>query len=771
MQTFFRLLENIQKKMKKSLSGKGAKKSLPKGACRVCATKLRADDPHSLCWEHIGQFHTCAKCMTLAPFGEFSSYQDYLAAVWDKEESNAATGTAPVIKISSTAFEETGAKTGSRGNDRSAAEESQHGGSRFDHDGVEDGELTEVAEHSLLLEAIPEEKGEEGDIQPMFFQKLVEMEETRTLQHAQHQQDMKDMRDECSKEIAGSFKKVQSLLSSLFSGFHQKRDASEARSRSSDDIELQEIPMSRSRSGRNDERTGVDRSPPALSPHRSESRLQSGKEMDGDVSVRTDMLGSPRSRDGDGEELDYEEDEFCLMEEEKDDFSSRLDRIQGRKESPSRVSKPKEKDPVVVQVMCCHENKGRGEKKKDDDDDDDDFDHSSIPLRDIVKSCLQEDKYVSSMCDEACLDLKATGPDISAAAVDWPKTCLNPKVLSKSLFEEGMWAQIVMADEELYKTATVPGVKDQAKSGMRFPRIHIAEKEVEAWKRCVKDTLGHSSSSSQAPSATVADINRNYQFIDEDFKRVGMMPEVDTYVKQFCLQQHRQEPKIDKQSLAFKTQQATKLQHRILTFIRTALQVASKSPEASGEGSILPMIFTAMEKATEDLRKVTGRLHGASLRRVRTQVLNSSGLSSSDKEALAKVSCLPAKSLFASRVPGCTGAQDDNAQTAKAKEEAARMDRAKRRPNDNYNYQGSKRPRYDRNSQRQSEGSGRGSGRFNNAYNNYNSRRGGNQGSSSDRGRQTGRQQYGSFRGNSGNRWNRSDQSRGQSGRGRGNSK
>ena len=88
---------------------------------------------------------------------------------------------------------------------------------------------------------------------------------------------------------------------------------------------------------------------------------------------------------------------------------------------------------------------------------------------------------------------------------------------------------------------------------------------------------------------------------------------------QFCLQQHRQEPKIDKQSLAFKTQQVTKLQHRILTFIRTALQVASKSPEASGEGSILPMIFTAMEKATEDLREVTGRLHGASLRRVRTQ--------------------------------------------------------------------------------------------------------------------------------------------------------
>ena len=119
------------------MSGKGAKKSLPKGACRVCATKLCADDPYSLRWEHIGQFHSCAKCLTLAPLSEFSSYQDYLAAAWDKEESNAATGNAPVIKISSTAFKGTRAKTGSRGSDRSTGEEIQHGESRLVDDAEE----------------------------------------------------------------------------------------------------------------------------------------------------------------------------------------------------------------------------------------------------------------------------------------------------------------------------------------------------------------------------------------------------------------------------------------------------------------------------------------------------------------------------------------------------------------------------------------------------------------------------------------------------------
>ena len=144
---------------------------------------------------------------------------------------------------------------------------------------------------------------------------------------------------------------------------------------------------------------------------------------------------------------------------------------------------------MVVQVVCCHEDKSK-EKKTRDDDEEDEFGQSSIPLRDIVKSCLDRDSYVLSMCDTACLDMEETGPEISAAAVEWAKLCLRPKLLSKNLFEGGMWAHIVMSDEKLYKKATVPGVKDQVKSGLRFPRIHIEEKDVQGWNRNVKDTLG-----------------------------------------------------------------------------------------------------------------------------------------------------------------------------------------------------------------------------------------------------------------------------------------
>ena len=107
-----------------------------------------------------------------------------------------------------------------------------------------------------------------------------------------------------------------------------------------------------------------------------------------------------------------------------------------------------------------------------------------------------------------------------------------------------------------------------------------------------------------------------------------------------------------------------------------------------------------------DLGKVTGRLHGLSLRRVRAQVLNSSGLSSSDKEA--KVSCFQSKSLFANRIPGCSGVQDINSQTAKAKEEATRL--ARKRPADTH-YQGDfKKPWFDKGNARQNNN------RFNNSY-------------------------------------------------------
>ena len=738
--------------MKRVSSERGKKRDSHKCVCKGCDAKLRPEDPHSLCWEHIGVTHTCSKCRDLAPFAEFESYQHFLAKCWDRSRREERTSVATATKADAEGSDAKETRTGSREDGRCGAgvvEDGGPSGEATDTTGIVFGGLVE--DGNSLVEPLTVEVQEE-DFQLLVFNKLQALEEQNTEFRAQQQQEIKELREECNGEITSSFQKVQSLLSNWFSKGGQPKRDNATRSRSSEgdfeEIEMSVMP-------RCDEVNKNKHSSAGLSPGKKveqETRFRSSPFYDDEDSIRTETLLYSDQEEvfSDGEVVIQEEDNEPL-----DVFSSRLESIHGGKKS-SPV-KEKKSDPVVVQVVCCHEDKNK-EKKTRDDDEEDEFDQSSIPLRDIVKSCLDRNSYVPSMCDTACLDMEETGPEISAAAVEWAKSCLRPKLLSKNLFEEGMWAHIVMSDEKLYKKATVPGVKDQVKSGLRFPRIHIEEKEVQGWKRNVKDTLGVSSVS-QAPSTAVASINKNYQFIVEDFRRVAMTPEVDTYVKQFCLQQHRAEPKIDKQSLAFKTQQATKLQYRIMTFIKTAVQVAKGRPEAKEEGPLLPVIFTTVEKAMDDLGKVTGRLHGLSLRRVRAQVLNSSGLSSSDKEALARVSCLPAKSLFANRIPGCSGVQDVNSQTAKAKEEATRL--ARKRPADTH-YQGDfKKPRFDKGNARQNNN------RFNNSYNNYNQKHAPNQ---SVRGRQSNRGQQSSFRNdNSNNRWN--NQSRPSAGRGRGGNK
>ena len=258
----------------------------------------------------------------------------------------------------------------------------------------------------------------------------------------------------------------------VFEGWPAERDNA-TRSRSSEgdfeEIEMSVMP-------RCDEVNKSKYSSAGLSPSKKveqETTSRSSPYHDGEDSIRTETLYSDQEEVfSDGEVVIQEEDNEPL-----DVFSPRLERIHcGKKSSPV---KEKKSDPVVVQVVCWHEDKGKEKKTRDDEEDE--FDQTSIPLRDIVKSCLDRDSYVPSMCDTACLDMEETGPEISAAAVEWAKSFLRPKLLSKNLFEEGMWAHIVMSDEKLYKKATVPGVKDQVKSGLRFPRIHIEEKDVQGW--------------------------------------------------------------------------------------------------------------------------------------------------------------------------------------------------------------------------------------------------------------------------------------------------
>ena len=322
-------------------------------------------------------------------------------------------------------------------------------GEATDTTGIVFGGLVE--DDSFLVEPLTVEVQEE-DFQLLVFNKLQALEEQNTEFRAQHQQEIKELREECNREITSSFQKVQSLLSNWFSkGSQQKRDNA-TRSRSSEgdfeEIEMSVMP-------RCDEVNKSKHSSAGLSPSKKveqETRSRSSPFYDDEVSIRTETLLYSDQEEvfSDGEVVIQEEDNEPL-----DVFSSRLERIHGGKKSSS--VKEKKSDPVVIQVVCC----------------------------------LDRDSYVPSVRDTTCLDMEETGPEISAAAVKWAKSCLRPKLLSKNLFEEGMWAHIVMSDEKLYKKGTVPGVKDQVKSGLRFPRIHIEEKDVQGWKRNVKILWGY----------------------------------------------------------------------------------------------------------------------------------------------------------------------------------------------------------------------------------------------------------------------------------------
>ena len=90
------------------------------------------------------------------------------------------------------------------------------------------------------------------------------------------------------------------------------------------------------------------------------------------------------------------------------------------------------------------------------------------------------------------------------------------------------------------------------------------------------------------------------------------------------------------------------------------------------------MFFKVLDKASEDLRLVTARLHGLSLRKVRGQVLEGSPFEKGDCDKLVRATCLPSQYLFAGRLPDGEGFRSKDAQTARAKQEVERLEKRKR---------------------------------------------------------------------------------------------
>ena len=100
--------------MKRVSSERGKKRDSHKCVCKGCEAKLRPEDPHSLCWEHIGVTHACSKCRDLAPFAEFESYQHFLAKCWDSSRREERTSVATATKADAEGSDAKETRTGSR---------------------------------------------------------------------------------------------------------------------------------------------------------------------------------------------------------------------------------------------------------------------------------------------------------------------------------------------------------------------------------------------------------------------------------------------------------------------------------------------------------------------------------------------------------------------------------------------------------------------------------------------------------------------------------
>ena len=624
--------------------------------CKTCQAKLRVDDTHVLCWEHIGRSHFCDKCEDLAPFGRYKDYSQFLANCWQEKDEEDGVDELSVLSP----------RPGEDGEIAEAAQDSQSAlrtrqdGDDHDGGGVETGK---------------EDEGDFGQKSPQASAPSV----------------TNGVGGNPPADLTGVWQKVRGLEK----GFEGLRS------------EL---------------KTGLVSFKDEMMRFLS-SKFSPAQKVDDEGSSVVSPTQVSVDDEGILEEDSVEEEDDSLVESKR-----RMSRIEGgqveakaplQTKAPAAtatVSQVSTQQPLVIHFF---QDKDKEEvKRKEDDVEERNNDEDSLLLGDLVKSQLGQDDYRGYMSDQVCRDLALEGPVLTNTAAQWARVCLDSSIPAKTHFHEAMWAHVVMSDDSVYKSAMVPKMVNQAdsagvKADIRQPRIPVSEQECAAWRKQVNEVL---TSSSSTPNLSLVSqtIKNNYQFVDKDFKRLGMDPNVDVYVKEVSSMMGRKEPKFDKHSMAYKTLSSTKTMFRIITFMRMALEAGrklqeSEQPAEGTEDSILPMVFKVMDKASEDLRMVTARLHGLSLRKVRGQVLEGSPFEKGDREKLVRATCLPSQYLFAGRLPDGEGFRSKDAQTARAKQEVERLEKRKRFASNRPQGPAPKKPRFDQPSRGRYNQSGYGS--------------------------------------------------------------
>ena len=318
-------------------------------------------------------------------------------------------------------------------------------------------------------------------------------------------------------------------------------------------------------------------------------------------------------------------------------------------------------------------------------------------------------------------DLKKKKEDISSVAPNWAAAAFDSKVPDRSKFHEGM-AFIAAADDNVYPRARVLSVRESSSEGttktsMRFPCFPVAAEDAKKWEELVNEVLTSKKDNNQLPSVLAQSVNKNYLFIDKDFQNLAMQPEVDLFVEEQCSYAGRKVPQMEKNLLAFRWTEGTKLQHQVIIFMRAAMAAMKKQEclkklrdEDNEEGrEFLNMAIVALEQATSDLRTVTARLHANGLKAIRRQVLDKTDLGSSDKDFLTRATAVPAKALFANHAPGFSEELKEEEQLKEARVAVSRGEKRKRESQSSYG-QNQKKPRFD--DYRRDSGRSRGRGGF-----------------------------------------------------------
>ena len=653
--------------------GKLKEKPRKERTCRCCSRRIQQGDPHGTCWEHLGEFHICNKCADLKPFRGFPSFQEYLSECWgsDKSLDNPGSGASEAV---STQIQATTSKTDKNGGTEVTGEDESEAARKVAQSSQDGGiHAADTLGVDKSQDVVQEDKSEP--------ELVITHVERRSSDGSEKDEDDGDYEDVFAgakgRKVFNMFRAFEEEQSSHFSNFkreiHQElRDTLVAINESISKI-----------TGKTDKSVSLS------------NNADNGEDSDNTF-----------GHDNDYNSIVYDED----MPDKPSQFEERVRTL----DRPVSAVADKQQEIVVengAKTIKLALNLNLNDKEKDDRKDkktekEEDFDKKSLPLSKVVQACVPTSAYRSFFCDKAVMDLRKEKEDVSSMAANWADACFDSKVPDKTKFHEGMWAFIAAADEEVYKSAMVPGVKEASnesatKTSVRFPRFPVPPEDGKKWEELVNDVLTSKKDNNQLPSVLAISVNKNYQFIDKDFQKLGMQPEIDLFVEEQCSYAGKKVPQLDKNSLAFRTAEGTKLQHRIIVFMRAALTAMKKQQclqkpanEDNEEGrDFISMAVTALEQATSDLRTVTARLHANGLRAVRRNVLEKTDLGISDKDFLTRAKAVPAKALFANRAPGFS---EELKKEDQLKEARVAVSRAEKRKKETQTYhQNQKKPRYD----------------------------------------------------------------------------